>query len=655
MKIATRFRSSLPNLRAGGPTETLIAVAWALTASGLGVGCSSGSPSAVDEPVTVGCSNGIKDGTESDRDCGGKCADAGLRCAVTQSCKADGDCNSSVCAEGVCAAPRNRCTNGIRDAGEGGVDCGGSCAPVLCPSGSPCVSSADCGQGTCLTDKGVCGESTSTATHCANKTRDQGEGDVDCGAVCAPILCASGQSCRDGSDCAGGTSCLATGRCGVIAISTTPDYCSNQLKDHGEGDVDCGAVCSPTLCVDGQSCRDGTDCSSGHCSTVGKCETQVPAPPPCQNQTKDQAEGDVDCGASCAPSLCALGRSCADKADCSSGVCAKGICVEPGCSDGLQDLLETDVDCGGGCAQCDEAKKCLRNNDCKSGSCGESGVCIPHSCSDTLLSPTLGETAVDCGGSCATAENNWKRCATEQPCKTANDCRSFVCPVATGICDAAPVVPAALIIDDFEDSDAKILTQEGRAGGEYIYGDGTATAISVPPTNGVFIPELLHGAKGPNNLGAVRITGSGFAAWGSGFGFEFNSPTDSPNVRGKYDCSAHKGIAFWARTGSGTPVQMQLYFPSLQTSFTEGSLCKRDNIPEAKGNWCDDDFVAANPAMVQSEWKYFKIPFAGAAQRGYDGCAVYPSLDLKLMLGLQFRFDKNTNYDVWLDDLAFYD
>lgn len=598
MNLTSRRSSSLRRPPVGR-VLVLTGVGWFLASAALVGGC---SPDFDKLTANLGCANGVKDGTETDVDCGGDCSSAGMKCSLNKECKVDTDCSIGLCSDGRCSLTVNLCNNGVHDVGEGGVDCGGNCATTaLCPMDSPCLSASDC---------------------------------ID------------------------GTTCLsATKTCGI-------DLCANGVQDPGETDADCGGTCAPAhRCYANQFCKLSTDCSPGMlCLSSGKCGTSEVVVLPCENKVKDAGEGDVDCGAQCAPKLCDVGRSCSDKTDCASKACAKGKCVEPSCSDEVQDQTESDVDCGGGCAKCDTEKKCGTNVDCKSGICGDpdgNRICKEQSCSDNLLSPALGETFVDCGGTCATAANGWKRCPVDRGCKVASDCQSFVCPPGTGVCEAATVIPAANLIDDFEDSNSAILTREGRAGGAYLYGDGTATAVAVPPipasaAGAGLTPEELNGAKGPGNLGAVHVTGSGFTSWGSGFGFELNNPNGSPTVKGKYDCSAHKGVAFWARTGNGTSVQMQLHFPSLQTFYTDGSLCLKggDGVPAAE--MCDDHFVAAAPAVIGADWKYFKMPFAGAAQQGF--AKAYPSgLDLKVLVGLQFRFAKNTTYDVWLDDLAFYD
>lgn len=53
------------------------------------------------------CSDGIRNGDESDVDCGGGC---GATCGVGASCRADQDCTSGDCSNGVCQGPPGGCT-----------------------------------------------------------------------------------------------------------------------------------------------------------------------------------------------------------------------------------------------------------------------------------------------------------------------------------------------------------------------------------------------------------------------------------------------------------------------------------------------------------------------------------------------------------------
>ncbi len=88
------------------------------------------------------CSDGKKNGTEVDVDCGGDCS----RCAAGKRCGTGNDCTDKSCAAGFCAVAS--CADGIKNGGETDVDCGGSICPG-CAIGKSCSTSSDCEIGKC--------------------------------------------------------------------------------------------------------------------------------------------------------------------------------------------------------------------------------------------------------------------------------------------------------------------------------------------------------------------------------------------------------------------------------------------------------------------------------------------------------------------------
>lgn len=104
------------------------------------------------------CHDGKKDGLETDIDCGGPtCAP----CSPGQVCLGPSDCTSLVCsastdggadaAAGTCQAPS--CTDGVKNGTETDVDCGGGTCPA-CIVGKQCIAPTDCSDDICMT--GVC-------------------------------------------------------------------------------------------------------------------------------------------------------------------------------------------------------------------------------------------------------------------------------------------------------------------------------------------------------------------------------------------------------------------------------------------------------------------------------------------------------------------
>jgi hypothetical protein len=145
------------------------------------------------------CTDTKMNGAETDVDCGGgTCA----KCADQKKCKASSDCTSGVCAsqscglfcnEDRCQAPT--CSDGVKNGTETDVDCAGSCSTKCRPTQS-CGGNADCASGSCTSGK------CDAPAHCSNSTKDADESDVDCGGSCVP--CAATKICANNTDCQSG-------------------------------------------------------------------------------------------------------------------------------------------------------------------------------------------------------------------------------------------------------------------------------------------------------------------------------------------------------------------------------------------------------------------------------------------------------------------
>ncbi|MFO0761084.1 MAG: hypothetical protein U0359_31690 [Byssovorax sp.] len=261
------------------------------------------------------CNNGIKDGTETDVDCGGSsCA---TPCGQGKACSAGTDCASTFCADGVCCesacgAACQSCNQpnklGICSAINMGQDnspagiCSGTstCANGVCKklNGQPCAANAECTSGACA--DGVCCSGTCTGVcracnlmgsvgTCTNVPAGQqdptanipciGTSVCDGNAVCKK---GNGQACGSGNDCAS-TFC-ADGVCCNNACNTTCQSCnlagsvgtcSNIPQYTNDSSPSCAMAqtCDGAgLCLktNGQLCALGSECASHKC-TGGTC------------------------------------------------------------------------------------------------------------------------------------------------------------------------------------------------------------------------------------------------------------------------------------------------------------------------------------------------------------------------------------------------
>lgn len=234
-----------------------------------GVDCGGACPTRCDgEPCTRGvdCQSALCGAAGTCLPRGAKTCGVGTprTCAEDETCANDRDCGTDYCRAFVCKTPpASAHDDGRRNAGETGVDCGGSAAPERpCGSGQKCLSSDDC-LSTCTT--GRC-----DAPGPGDGKRNADETDVDCGGATAPG-CEVGLRCTSGADC--GLGLCDAGLCGVPTAT-------DGKKNGAETDVDCGgetlsfgAVVVPAAprCELGAGCAVDADCASAVCANDKRC------------------------------------------------------------------------------------------------------------------------------------------------------------------------------------------------------------------------------------------------------------------------------------------------------------------------------------------------------------------------------------------------
>jgi hypothetical protein len=111
--------------------------------------------------------NGMKDGPETDVDCGGGC----LPCDDGKACGNGAHCKSGLCGSMICTAPT--CFDTIKNGTETAPDCGGPDCPP-CPTNTGCALPSDCESGVCKS--GVCQQPS-----CQDGVKNGSEEGVDCG------------------------------------------------------------------------------------------------------------------------------------------------------------------------------------------------------------------------------------------------------------------------------------------------------------------------------------------------------------------------------------------------------------------------------------------------------------------------------------------
>jgi hypothetical protein len=367
-------------------------------------------PPATDQPPAPTCNDGVKNGNETDVDCGGPSCP---KCANGKACAVATDCASGVCTGGVCVAPPPACSDDV---------CGAqhNCPP--CANGKTCSVGGDCASGHCA--GGVCVEC-ATAADCTSTTA----------AACHAVACTAGV-------------------CGQVAddskVPTAPNDCTNATCTSGTpafppkpADTPCSSgVCNGSGncvgCVNASDCP-GTDtecamrtCTSGACGmTFTNAGTPTSSGPTCSGSTLStpvcDGSGNVTQNqTSCSPYVCqdstSCRTSCSSPTDCVAGhTCFNNTCVPVQCTSNSQCSVANGTGvcnqgicqvgtCNPGYANCDGsyATGCERNlntdvNNC--GTCGHpcafpnaSATCISGTCVIQACNPGF----LDCDGNPAT-------------------------------------------------------------------------------------------------------------------------------------------------------------------------------------------------------------------------------------------------------------
>ncbi len=338
--------------------------------------------------VPSSCNDGVKNGNETDKDCGGAC---GATCLTGNVCGVAGDCVDGVCSNGTCAAAA--CNDGVKNGSETDKDCGGGAPCSKCAPNKSCNVNADCVGNQCSGAGGTC------VPNCNDGVKNNAEVGVDCGGgTCAG--CSIGGPCAQDNDCASGAYCDPSQTCVTKKTLGTACLTNNQ--------------CAAGNCVDGVCCN--TTCA-GLCQTcalpgaVGTC-----SPLPAGQDPIDECAGAASVCNGAAACKKANGQTCAAAGDCALGLCVDGYCCNSGCV--------------GTCIACNVA--------------GFLGTCSPVPAAQDPANECAGAVNCNGNGACGSLLGNGTACAIGNECQSGN-CIDGVCCNSTcsGLCQACNVAGSA--------------------------------------------------------------------------------------------------------------------------------------------------------------------------------------------------------------------
>jgi hypothetical protein len=335
-------------------------------------------------PVQNGtCTDGLRNGEESDVDCGGPSCSP---CASMRSCLTHSDCETAVCARGMCVG--GSCGDGVRNGTETDVDCGGAaCRP--CATDRTCASETDC-------ESSVCVAQHCAPPSCGDQHRNGTETDLDCGGTTCPP-CALNEQCLRNSDCAIGA--CVDAHC-TLSCDLPLLVCGPGCVDPRVDPMNCGGCNMP--------CPPGGSCVGGQCQAAMSCPSGTRAcGPACFGL--DDVFNCGGCGMACNPGERCVADQCQLVCGTGQTLCA-GECVR----------TMSDVRHCGGCGR-----------PCETGQVCASGTCAPSSCSQPLSLCNGGTLCVDvrvdpdhcggCGQACPVVPHATRVCENFNCSRTACD------------------------------------------------------------------------------------------------------------------------------------------------------------------------------------------------------------------------------------------
>ncbi|WP_428265177.1 RCC1 domain-containing protein [Haliangium sp.] len=254
------------------------------------------------------CDEGGLDTATCDADCTRvRCGDGYRNPAVGEECDAVG--NTATC--------NADCT--IAECGDGYAN--GSAGEQCDTAGDSTTCNADCTTSRCG-DRYV--------NRADGETCDEGGHDSPtCDGDCTMPRCGDGwlnlhnaEACDDGGMSAECDADCTIAECGDNYVNTAA---GEQCDDGNGDDGDACVGCQNARCGDGHIRAGEEECDDGNLDNDDECTTLC-TEPTCYDGIRDGGEADVDCGAVCGVS-CRMSQACEGPQDCVAGTCVAGRCT----------------------------------------------------------------------------------------------------------------------------------------------------------------------------------------------------------------------------------------------------------------------------------------------------------------------------------------
>jgi hypothetical protein len=198
------------------------------------------------------------------------------------------------------------------------------------------------------------------------------------------------------------------------------------------------------------------------------------------------------------------------------------------------------------------------------------------------------------------------------------------------------------LFDDFNDGNATINITDGRFGVWNAYTDGTEDATMTPGPGDPFVTS----EREPENQ-ALRVTATGFAAWGIGLyaSFDDDGGGDPPELLEAYDLPGrgYDAVRFWAKkeaSSNATTLGIRIA-DDASTLASEGGSCPAP--PD-----CAYDHARAD-VILTTEWTEYTV-LLSSFQRTSTADPVDFSKSFQLHV-----VQLGQSIDFWIDDIRLVD
>lgn len=225
-----------------------------------------------------------------------------------------------------------------------------------------------------------------------------------------------------------------------------------------------------------------------------------------------------------------------------------------------------------------------------------------------------------CGGCSALAASPGARCGQCGVGRYACDGAEVL--VCSGASDAPIVSSTSRLIDDFEDGDSNLPSSTGLDGYWFAFSDQTVGTLD--PPDGSRITPVPGGAAGTAR--AARIAGEGFESFGAGMILRINAAECAVDV------SRRRGVTFWVKGKSN----LTLSVATVQTLDTQ--VC----------NPCNDHYHRT--MTLTNTWTSYTVLWSDLTQFGWGTPVRFDTTQVEY---LQFAFDANASFELYLDEVSF--